>query len=203
MSDKQPIRPSVWYYVLSAVVILSGLGFFVYTLFHEISHLTDNLIQVVVPGEKALNLQPKLRYTIFLEEDSVVDGRIYSTKSNLAGLTCTVTSLATGKRIDTHRATMSTTYNVGGRSGRSVLEFVTVEAGVYQLACNYEEGTQGPEAVLAVGSGVAEGILGLVMRSLASFFGGWFLGGAIFLTVFIKRERAKKRMAQTAAAPQS
>ena len=203
MSDKQPVRPSAWYYVLGVVVTLSGMGFFAYTLFHGIFHLTDNLIQVVVPGAKDLNLQPNLRYTIFLEEDSVVDGRIYATKSHLTGLTCTVTSQAKGKRIDTHRTTMSTTYDVGGRSGRSVLEFVTVEAGVYQLACNYEEGTQGPEAVLAVGSGVTEGILGILMKGLASFFGGWFLGGAIFATVLIKRERMKKRMAQTAVAPHS
>jgi len=203
MSDQKPIRPSAWYYLLSAVVVLSGMGFFSYALFDGISHFTDNLTQVVVPGEKDLNLQPNLRYTIFVEEDSVVDGRIYATKSNLTGLTCTVTSLATGKRIDTRRTTMSTIYNVGERSWRSVLEFVTEESGVYQLACNYEEGTQGPEAVLAVGSGVTEGILGIVTKGFASFFGGWFLGGAIFLTVFIKRERAKKRMAQAVMTPQS
>jgi len=200
MSDKQAIRPSAWYYALSAVVFLGSMGFFVYTLFHGIFHITDNLTQVAVPGAKDLNLQPRLNYTIFLEEESVVDGRIYASKSNLNGLTCRVTSQSTGKRIDTHRATMSTNYNVNGRSGRSVLEFRTEEAGIYQLDCKYEEGTQGPEAVLAVGSGVTEEIFGIVFKGLASFFGGGTLGAVLFAVVFVKRERAKKRTAQSAAA---
>ncbi len=203
MSDKQLIRPSAWYYALGTVVLLGSMGFFVYTLFHGIFHITDNLIQVIVPGAKDLDLKPKLWYTIFLEEESVVDGRIYSTKSNLNGLTCRVTSQSTGRRIDTHRAKMSTTYNANGRSGRSALEFRTEEKGIYQLDCKYEQGTQGPEAVLAVGSGVTEEIFGMVFKSLATFFGGGTLGAVICALVFVKRERAKNRMAQTAAAPVS
>jgi len=202
MSDQQAIRPSAWYYALSALVVVSALCLFVYTLSYGTLHIADNLIQVVVPGAMDVNLQPKLRYTIFLEWKSVVEGRVYSTKRDVKGLTCTVTSQATGRQVDTRRST-GTTYTVNGRSGRSILEFMTAEAGAYHVACSYEEGMHGPVVVLAIGSGVEKGILGILAKCFASFFGGWFLGGAIFLTVFIKRERAKKRMAQTAMASHS
>jgi len=201
MSDAQSIRPNGWYYLLGIVVIVAGATLFAYTLVHGLLHLTDNLTQVVVPGEKDLPLQSKVKYTIFLEEQSVVDGRIYSTQSNLNGLTCTVSSKASGKNIDTHRAAMSTTYNVGGRSGRSVLEFVTVEAGIYHLGCGYEEGTKGPQVVLAVGAGLKEGIFRMIEKGIGAMFGGGIAGAAILVTVFLLRERAKKRMTQNPVTP--
>jgi hypothetical protein len=194
MNDKQPIRPSGWFYVLGAAVILAGMSVFVYSLFQGVFHLTDNLTQVVVPGGKDLTLQPERKYTIFLEEQSVVDGRIYSTTTNLNGLTCQVSSQTSGKQIDTHRARSSTSYNLGGRSGRSVLEFLTEEGGTYHLACDYEGDRQGPKAVLAVGSGVTEAMLRTILTCFVSIFGGGILGAAILVTVFLLRERAKRKM---------
>jgi hypothetical protein len=76
-------------------VIFAGLSLFPYTLLHGIFHITDNLTQVVVPGEKDLTLQQKLKYTIFVEEQSVVDGKIYVTRENLnwTGLHCELPDL--------------------------------------------------------------------------------------------------------------
>lgn len=140
MNDDQIVRPSWWYCSLGAVVMLVGLGLFLHTLLHGILHIKDDLTQIVVPGEKDLTLMPKLTYTILLEAESVVDGRIYSTTENVNGLTCVVTSQASGNKIYTRRSTMNTTYSVGGRDGRSVLEFATEEAGVYHIACDYGKG---------------------------------------------------------------
>lgn len=195
MNVSPMVKPTWWFYVLGVVVILTGVSYFAYALFHGITHITDNLTQVVVPGEKDLTLMAKLEYTIFLEEQSVADGRIYSTRrESLEGLTCSVTSQTTGKKIDTHRATTSTTYTVGGRSGRSVLAFITEEAGIYRVSCDYSEGGQGPTAVLAVGSGVTEGIFKTVFQSLAAMFGGGAIGIGIILVVFFQRERSKKKL---------
>jgi hypothetical protein len=195
MNGSPMVKPTWWFYVLGGMVILTGVSYFAYALFHGITHITDNVTQIVVPGEKDLTLMAKLEYTIFLEEQSVVDGRIYSTsREDLEGLTCSVTSRTTGKKIDTQRARMSTTYTVGGRSGRSVLAFITEEAGIYRVTCDYSEGKQGPAAVLAVGSGVTEGIFKLVFQSVATMFGGGALGIVIILVVFFQRERSKKRL---------
>jgi hypothetical protein len=199
MEDNPAIRPSKWYYLLGAAVIAVGVSLFIYTLLRGIFHITDDLTQIVVPGEKDLTLLPSLKYSIFLEEQSVVDGRIYSTMENLSGLTCRVNSLASGTKIDLHRSGISTSYNVNGRSGRSVLEFVTLEGGEYHIACGYEEGKQGPQVVLAVGAGVGEKIFSMVFVCLGEMFGGGALGVAIILTVFFKREASKKRLAQQPA----
>jgi len=196
MNGNPQVKPSAWFYLLGALAILAGISVFVYTLLHGIFHITDNLTQIVVPGEKDLSLLPNLTYTVFLEEQSVVDGRIYSTKEGLGDLTCKLASLSSGKNINLRRARRSTTYNVGQRSGHSVLEFVTQEAGVYHFACDYEEGKQGPQVVLAVGAGVAEGIFATIGRSFAAIFGGGILGAAILVTVFILREHAKRKLNQ-------
>jgi hypothetical protein len=201
MADDRTVRPSLWYCVLGVAAMLAGLGLFVHTLVRGILHITDDLTQIVVPGEKDLTLMPELKYTIFLETESVVDGRIYSTTESLSELTCVVTSQTSGNKIVPRRSTMNTTYTVGGRKGRSVLEFVTEEAGVYRIACDYDEGSHGPQVVLAVGSGVTERILSTITKSLAWFFGGGILGVAIIVTLLILRERSKKQFARPNQAP--
>jgi hypothetical protein len=182
-------------------VILAGIGLFLHTLFNGILHITDDLTQIVVPGAKDLTLKPKLMYTVYLEEHSFVDGRIYSTTESVSGLTCVVTSETSGNKIKTFHPRGSMTYDVGGRSGRSVLVFVTEEAGVYRIACDYEEGKEGPKAVLAVGSGMTQRIFSTIIKSLASMLGGMTLGAAVIVAVIVLRERAKKQLAQAGQTP--
>ncbi len=194
MNNDRTIRPSLWYCSLGVAVILAGMGLFLYTAIHGIMHVTDGLTQIIVPGAKDLALKPKLNYTIFLETESVVDGRIYSTSESLSGLACTVTSRTSGSRIVTRSPRVNTTYSMGGREGKSVLEFTTQEEGVYQLNCDYETGVTGPQAVVAVASGMAERIFSTVIEGLSFFFGGGIFGGGIIAAVFILRERAKRRL---------
>lgn len=179
MNDEGRVRLSWVYCAIGAAVMLAGVGLFVYTLFQGIFHLTDDLTQIVVPGAKDLTLKPKVNYTIFLETESVVDGRVYSTTEGVNGLTCVVTSQTSGNKMNLHNPSGNTTYSVNGREGRSVLEFGTEEAGVYHFACDYPASSQGPQAVLAVGTGVAGQIFSTVMKSLASLFGGGILGGGL------------------------
>jgi len=193
MNETASIRPSKAYYWLAAPFLVLGVGLFVYLLFHELYHLTDSLTQVVVPGSADLNLSKGPIYTVFLEEESVVDGKIYATRESVNGLTCNVKSQVNGNAIGLRRPRMSTTYTVGGRSGRSVLEFSVSEDGEYHFACSYEEGSQGPEAVVAVGSGVGEKITKTVLSALAAMFGGGGIAGCIVLVVTVLRARARAR----------
>jgi hypothetical protein len=50
-------RPSLWYCLLGVPFLVGGVGFFLYTLFHELVHMTDSLTQVVVPGRAELSLK--------------------------------------------------------------------------------------------------------------------------------------------------
>ena len=132
MNDHRMVRPSLWYCAFGIAVILVGLGLFVYFLARGTNQFTDNLTQIVVPGEKGIALKPNFEYTIFLETKSVVDGRSYSTES-LGGLACVVTSQTSGDRINTYSPKMNSTYELGSEhTGKSVLAFVTIEPGRLQ-----------------------------------------------------------------------
>lgn len=194
MNGTQVIRPSLWYISIGAVLFFLGIGLFVYFLFSGIVHITDSLTQIVVPGRAELTLTTPGTYTVFLEEQSVVNGRIYSSKEAVNGLQCSVVSLPGKQKIVLRRPTTSTTYAVGGRNGRSVLEFQVLETGQYEFACDYPDETKGPEAVVAVGKGVSARILRTIGLSFVAIFGGVICGGAVVVAVFVMRERAKKKL---------
>jgi hypothetical protein len=174
---------------------LVGGGSFVYTIFHGVMHTTDSLTQIVVPGSTELDLRPG-QYSVFLEEQSVVNGKVYSTTQSIDGLACHVSSVLSGAAIAIRKASMSTSYSVNGRSGHSVLEFPIQQPGRYRFACDYGESSRGPELVVAVGTGVDEAIFGTVLGGLAAFLGGGGGGLIVVLFVVIKREREKKRLRQ-------
>jgi hypothetical protein len=78
----------------------------------------------------------------------------------------------------------------------TALEFDTTADSLYHIVCDYGVGREGPQAVLAVGSGVAGRIFSLVGKALLSIFCGMGLGVCIILTVLILRERSKKETAK-------
>jgi len=176
------------YFILGGVLALAGLILFADSLV-RILHSTDNLTQIVVPGEEDLPLMPNLTYTIFFETKSVVNGRVYSTTESANGLTCMVISRTSGNKIDTRSPAMNTTYSLSDREGRSMLEFVTDEAGVYNIDCEYKNGSEGTQMVIAVGSGVDQKLVSAIGRGLASFFGGVILGVGIIVKGYKLRKR--------------
>jgi hypothetical protein len=84
------VKPSWWYASVGVFFALSGVGLFAYFLLTGIMHLTDSLTQVVVPGRADLRLTQPGRYTIFLEKNSVVNGRIYLVSESVDGLECII-----------------------------------------------------------------------------------------------------------------
>lgn len=193
MNEANAIRPSWWYAVPGILLIVVGAGLFAYFLFTGIFHLTDLLTQVVVPGKAELELKTRGKYTVFLEEQSVVNGRIYSTTQSVNGLTCAVEDQAGTQKLSLRRPSFSTNYTFNGRAGRSVLEFDVPQPGSYEFSCGYPEGVKGPETVVAVGTGVSDRILQTLGRSLFALFGGGVTGLVIILIVYSMRDKEKKR----------
>lgn len=192
MSQPAPVHPPMSYYWFAVPFIVLGMGLFLFTLIHGIFHITDSLTQVVVPGSVELTFKKGLTYTVFLEEESVVNGKLYLSRVAVAGLTCNVKSSATGEAVDIWPAQSSVKYDIGSRSGRSILSFMVPEDGVYGFACQYAEGTNGPETVVAVGTGIGSKIVKLVFTGMAEMFGGEVLALIVFLWIFWQRERAQK-----------
>ncbi len=196
--DNNPNADSTgWYFGLGIAAMLAGLGLFVYFLLTGIFHITDNLTQIVVPGEADLTLQANLKYTVFLEQQSVVNGQIFSVTQSLSGLTCHLGDQSGGAEIPIRPSQTSLTYNVNGRSGRSVLEFIPPAAGIYHLACAYEEGKEGPKAVLAVGADFGKKLGSTLGKCFASIIGGGILGAALLIIAYRIRQRAKQQLSPT------
>lgn len=199
MNQKTRIRPSLLHCLWGLPFFLIGGGFFFYTIFHGITHVTDSLTQVVVPGRAELSLKRDHGYTVFLEEQSVVNGKIYSTAQSIQGLACVVTSVQTGATIPVRKSGATVSYEVNGRSGHSVLKFRIPEDGKYLFRCDYGENSKGPDVVVAVGSGVGEAISRTVLVSLTAFIGGGAACLIVVLFVVIKRQRDKKKLWQSGA----
>ena len=187
---------SLWHCLWGLLFLAIAGGLFAYTLFHGLTHIADLLTQVVVPGSAELRLQSGRMYTVFLEEESVVNGRIYSTPESVAALECRVKSLQNGAAVALEKPSMNASYEFGGRSGHSVLEFPIQQAGKYEFACDYGENATGPAVVVAVGSGVTEAIFKIVSGALLILFGGIGACLAVGLFVFLKRRREMRRIAE-------
>lgn len=190
----QEIRPGRWLYGVAVVLFLAGWAFFAIILWKSLSGIGEGLQQVVVPGTAELNLPKAGKYTVFHEYESAVGSRIYSSTREISGLDCSLRSKATGVPVELARSFSNTTYSMGGRSGKSYLDFRIEQPGVYVFSAEYPEGQEGAETVVAIGQGVGFRIVAGILGSLAVVFGCIGLSIAIGVYTGVKRYRAGERL---------
>ncbi len=212
--SESSLGPSRWYYALAAFVVLAGIALFISTLMSGLGNLGNDLQQVVVPGSSDIMLSEVGEYTIFYENQTVVNGRIYSTDEDIPGLQIEVKNKTTGLEIATYQPRGSFSYSIRGRSGRSVLAFNIEQPGIYIISAAYPEGQDstaeltgptgparaakaarpvGPEVVLAVGHGITGNIISGVLYPLMIFFGSIAVAAVIAILTYLKRQEAAKR----------
>ncbi len=193
------IKPSRWYYVLAALIFIAGEAVFFSYIFSNLGGIGEGLTQVVVPGNSDLNLSEAGKYTVFYENESSVNGRIYSTGQDISGLQVEIKNKSTGFKVPLHSPQGSTTYSIGGRTGRSILEFDIVQSGFYELSGWYPNGA-GPEVVLAVGKGLFDNIMSMAVVGIITFFGSALAALAIIIIVYRKRKDTERQLEEEAAA---
>jgi len=183
---ERPVPGRIWYFVavLLALAGLAGAGYFVYS---NLDELTRGLVQIEVPGEKVLTLEPG-HYTIFHEHQSTVDGRIYS-GTDVTGLVVRVAPVDGGEPLALEQPGVTSSYSLGGRSGYAVLVFDVTEPGDYRLTAGYAQGEEKSKAVLAVGRGMTGGILSTVFSAIGIAFLG-FAVAAVVAVMTYRRRRA-------------
>jgi hypothetical protein len=181
--------------VLGAAIATAGIVIFVIFLFGGLKDMTGGLVRVVVPGSSEIELRDTGRHTVFYEYKSVIDGKVYNTRGNMAGLTCSLNSKETGEEVPVSAASTNTTYSLGNRAGYSILEFDINKPGAYEFSARYQEGTDGPEVVLSIGHNVIGRLLVTIFGSIAILLGSWIIGAVIIVVTLVKRQQRRKRVA--------
>jgi hypothetical protein len=187
MSEPAVAPPGRIRYAVALAIFFIGMAGMATFLVNRLSSFGDNLVQIVVPGERDLPLAAG-RYTIFHERQSVIDGRIFDS-AGLGGLEVSVQA-PDGAAVPLESGSVSGQYNLGARSGFAAFEFVADRPGSYRLAGRYADGASEPQTVLAVGQGFLAGLLKIIFGGLAFAFGGAILATALAVATLIKRRRA-------------
>lgn len=183
------VQPGIWYYGLAVLIIFSGFAAFAMFIYSGITDAESSLLQMTAPGGADLFLSVPGEYIIFYENNSYFNGRFYSTGEPISGLEVSVREKATGLDLTTYSPKSDFTYSLGGRSGRSIMSFSIERAGIYQINASYSE-RDGPEAVLAIGKGMIEGLFSSILISLAALFGSIAIAGVITVVTYSRRKKA-------------
>ena len=157
-------------YVAAAVLFVLGLTAAGAFLFLRLPDLGEGIQQVVVPGATELRLEEPGGYTIYHETGVTVDGRYYAS-DEVAGLAVSITDPG-GAPIEVRGAGTTTSYEFGGRKGRSVL---------------------------GVSHGFGQGLAITIGGTLALAFGSASVALGLAIVTFVRRHRARR--GQVAVAP--
>ncbi len=188
MNDSN-ILTSIWHFGLAILIISVGFGTFAWVLYSSFSDMDSRLSQLVVPGSSDLDLKEPGEYTIFYENQTYINGKLYSTGAQIPGLQIRISEKATGQELSTYPTPGGFTYSLGGRTGRSIVAFQVERPGIYQINVTYPSG-KGPEVVLAVGRGFAEGIISSVVIALAALFGSIVMAAVVVFVTYTRRKKA-------------
>jgi len=182
--------PSRWFYGLAVLIALAGSAVFIVFLFGTLGGLTHGLEQVVVPGSYDMTFNKAATYIVYYEYESVVDGTVYATGETLSGLRCSVTHKVSGRDVRLESSSASSTYTMGGRAGKAILQFTIDEPGIYEFTAWYENGEQ--DIVLAVGQDFTMMLFTSIFGGIAILFGSWIIAGIIFIVTLVKRKKVVK-----------
>ncbi len=191
--DDSDIKPSIWYYGLAILTIIVGFVLFAGLIFSSISETGSDLVQMVSPGSVDMHLKEPGEYTIYYEYETYFRNKFYKTGEQIPGIRIDVLEIAEGRHLDTYPSPVGLKYNLGSRSGRGIMAFKADHPGVYRINTMYPE-RPGPEVVLAVGKGFAEGILSGLLISFATLFGSIAVGAIIAFTTYTRRKKAINQM---------
>jgi hypothetical protein len=185
------------WYVIAFVVMLVGAALAGLVAYRQLDGLGNHVPQLVVPGDADLTLSQAGTYTIYLEREAVVNGRVYAASDGIEGMRVRIASAA-GSPIEMSRPSVSSNYSIGGRSGTAVLAFTISDPGRYAFRADYPDGSLEPQGVLAVGYGVPEKIMAAIATAIGIAGAGFLLGLIVAIMTFVKRRSFRRQSAATA-----
>lgn len=182
------MRSPLWF-VVAGLIALAGFAGALFYLMPRLSTADSAMIRVVVPGNAVLTLDKPGRYTIYHEKKSTVDGRYYASE-NVSGLQLRLGDEATGQPVTLTEPAVTSTYEIGNKTGSSIFAFEIDRPGRYRLAADLAGGRSEPKAVLAIEQGMLGEMFSLIFGTMAIAFAGLGIAGAVVLVVLWRRSKA-------------
>jgi hypothetical protein len=187
------MRSPIWF-VVAAVIAVAGFAGAAFYVLPRVAAADARMMRVVVPGNALLVFDKPGPYMIYHEKRSTVDGRYYAS-DNVDGLSLGLTADETGAHVKLVEPKMTTSYEIGNRSGTSIYAFTLDRPGRYRLATNLAGGRGDAKAVLAIDQGMVSTMFSTIIGALAISFAGLGVAGAIVFTVLWQRSKTARRLA--------
>lgn len=181
------MRNWVWFVVAGVLAVAGVVGGLAY-MAPRLAAADKETIRVIVPGSAVIELDQPGRYIIFHEYRSVVDGRLYESRS-VDGLQVTLEAEGSGAPVPLIPPGMSSQYEFGNRAGRSWLAFDIDRPGRFRLKASLANGATEPRQVLAISRGLIAGMFGLILTTMGIAFIGLGLAALIVIVVLVTQPK--------------
>lgn len=174
----------------SVLVLIFGIGFFIFFLVGKIKDLTADMQRISMPGTALVNLEEAGAYSIFYEYKSIYKGKNYYSSGNISRLELNIKEKDTGRKIQLKLPTARKRYDSKDRAGYGIYDFEIQQPGEYIFTGKFQSG-EGNKVILAVTHGFTAKIMKFVITGIFMLFGTIIL--SILLLVFgilnIRKER--------------
>lgn len=198
MAGGNSIRPSSFYYLLSVLVGLLGLGVLFWLFTAALGSIGQGLEQFEVPGSAVLDLKKEGGHTVYYESESVFEGRVYDSGEDVPGLVLKIYDNETGLEIPVQEVQVRSSYSFGGRKGRSVFRFNIENPGTYTFTGTYLSGAMKPQVILAVGKGFSIRLVIYIIVGIGVFLFTLFLSIGLTIVIFWKRDKCRQALKRKA-----
>jgi hypothetical protein len=205
-------KPTRWLYGLAVLIPVLACGVTTWLVYRNVPKLPgalettgiQNLTQVVVPGSAEIYFPKAGAYAVYYEYRSVIDGVRYIRNETPPRLSCQLKSKVTGADVELASPDVEgdiyATQNQE-RVGRLIKSISIDKPGVHLFSCQYAQGSNAPEIVLAVGPNIIWEFFNLAAKPLAAIVsGGLVFSGALGVSILIigfvavLRHRSKKSL---------
>jgi len=206
-------KPSRWFYMLAFLPLILGC-LLIYLLDYQSitnfpttvkeSYSLDNLTQVVVPSSVDISFSKPGAYGVYYEYHSVVNGVKYDTGKGPPALECNLTSKKSGTKVSAVPDFVeSNVYHTKDqeRIGVLIMSITIPDPGIYNLFCQYSDGKNQPDIVVAVGPNfvweffrISAELGRSICSGIAVIFFAVLVSIIVAVIITIKRDQSRKRL---------
>lgn len=182
-------------------VMAAGVGLFLYLLFSQLNQIDKSMVRFLVPGKAVVELERPGKYTIYHEFKSEYKGERYAV-TNLPTPRVTVMYKPQNKEISVEKLYGRSSYSFGDTMGRGLMTFDVSQPGKYEIRVAYQNGSDTPKTVFAVGEGMVRRILTVVFGGLAVLFSVFGISAYILIKFIKGRQEETQHLGQRPPSPE-